>query len=169
LLSSFSSPLFFFAHCTLTIVNCIDIMTTLQFLLKTIINTSLALLVFSLPKATAPPTIAAKVLKNNPPSKNDTARLTNGALYIIVSDVATKSAAAPRAEVAATAATPEMASAERSTRTDEVRPGVNSHAEAAASRDVVVVVVASRRSDGRRRRGRLEAVRAEDDGGGGAR
>ena len=144
-------------------------MTTLQFLLKTIINTSLALLVFSLPKATTPPTIAAKVLKNNPPSKNDTARLAKGALYIIVSEVATKSAAAPRAEVAATAAAPEMASAERSTRTDEVRSGVNSHAEAAAaaaSRDVVVVVVvASRRSAGRlRRRGRLEAaVRAEDD------
>ena len=150
-------------------MNCIDIMTTLQFLLKTIINTSLALLVFSLPKATTPPTIAAKVLKNNPPSKNDTARLAKGALYIIVSEVATKSAAAPRAEVAATAAAPEMASAERSTRTDEVRSGVNSHAEAAAaaaSRDVVVVVVvASRRSAGRlRRRGRLEAaVRAEDD------
>jgi hypothetical protein len=146
-----------------------DIMTTLQFLLRTITNTSLALLVFSLPKATTPPTIAAKVLKNNPPSKNDTARLAKGALYIIVSEVATKSAAAPRAEVAATAAAPEMASAERSTRTDEVRSGVNSHAEAAAaaaSRDVVVVVVvASRRSAGRlRRRGRLEAaVRAEDD------
>lgn len=151
-------------------MNCIDIMTTLQFLLKTIINTSLALLVFSLPKATTPPTIAAKVLKNNPPSKNDTARLAKGALYIIVSEVATKSAAAPRAEVAATAAAPEMASAERSTRTDEVRSGVKCHAEAAAaaaaSRDVVVVVVvASRRSAGRlRRRGRLEAaVRAEDD------
>jgi hypothetical protein len=151
-----------------------DIMTTLQFLLRTITNTSLALLVFSLPKATTPPTIAAKVLKNNPPSKNDTARLAKGALYIIVSEVATKSAAAPRAEVAATAAAPEMASAERSTRTDEVRSGVNSHAEAAAaSRDVVVVVVvvvvASRRSDdGRlRRRGRPEAgARAEDDGGG---
>jgi hypothetical protein len=108
-----------------TMVNCIDIMITLQFLLSTIISTSLALLVFSLPNATAPPTIAANVPKNSPPSRNDTARLTNGALYITVVDVATRSAAAPRADDAATAAAPAIASADLSTRADDVRSGVN--------------------------------------------
>mmetsp|Transcript_15940 Transcript_15940/g.34371 ORF Transcript_15940/g.34371 Transcript_15940/m.34371 type:complete len:265 (+) Transcript_15940:355-1149(+) len=63
-----------------SIVNCIDIFITLQFLLYTIPTTSLNLLVFSFPNATIAATNAATVLKNNPPSINDIAKLKNGAL-----------------------------------------------------------------------------------------
>jgi hypothetical protein len=61
-------------------VNCTEIFITLQFLRVRIPITSRNLFVFSFPSATIEATNAATVLKNSPPSKNERARLRNGAL-----------------------------------------------------------------------------------------
>mmetsp|Transcript_34611 Transcript_34611/g.73717 ORF Transcript_34611/g.73717 Transcript_34611/m.73717 type:complete len:290 (-) Transcript_34611:287-1156(-) len=127
-----------------SIVNCIESFITLQFLLYTIPTTSRSLRVFSFPSAIIAATNAATVLKNSPPSMKDIARLRNGALYMVwttvsvvtVEAMSTAWVATSSATSVAALAVLTMHSLAVSARTPAVRSGVNSHAEAAAGRDV---------------------------------
>jgi len=108
--------------------------------------TSLNLRVFSLPKAIILAITAATVLKNNPPNKNDIAKLINGALYIVcttvsvVTVVAISTACAATSNAASVAALAVFvrASVAVSARTPEILSGANNQAD--AYRVCVVVV-----------------------------